>query len=48
MDRIALEDREFIATIKEKREPNAKSAAAAARIHVLGKLEKIINPQRKA
>ena len=48
MDGIELEDREFIAAIKEKREPNASLAQLLPCMHVLGKLEKIIDPQRKA
>ncbi len=48
MDGIELEDREFIAAIKEKREPNASLAQVLPCMHVLGKLEKIIDPQRKA
>ena len=34
--------------IKEKREPNASLAQVLPCMHVLGKLEKIIDPQRKA
>jgi 2-hydroxy-4-carboxymuconate semialdehyde hemiacetal dehydrogenase len=48
MDGIELEDREFIAAIKAKREPNASLAQLLPCMHVLGKLEKIIDPQRKA
>jgi len=48
MDGIELEDREFIAAIKEKREPNASLAQVLPCMHVLGKLEKIIDPQRRA
>src|SRR5262249_17517405 len=48
MDGIELEDREFIAAIKEKREPNASLKQLLPCMHVLGKLEKIIDPQRKA
>jgi 2-hydroxy-4-carboxymuconate semialdehyde hemiacetal dehydrogenase len=48
MDGIELEDREFIAAIKEKREPNGSLAQLLPCMHVLGKLEKIIDPQRKA
>ena len=48
MDGIELEDREFIAAIKEKREPNASLAQLLPCMHVLGKLESIIDPQRKA
>ncbi len=48
MDGIELEDREFIAAIREKREPNASLAQLLPCMHVLGRLEKIIDPQRKA
>ena len=48
MDGIELEDREFIAAIREKREPNASLEQVLPCMHVLGKLEQIIDPQRKA
>src|SRR5712672_413476 len=48
MDGIELEDREFIAAIKEKREPNAALVQLLPCIRVLGKLEQIVDPQRKA
>ena len=48
MDGIELEDREFVAAIKEKREPNASLAQLLPCMHVLGKLEGIVDPQRKA
>ena len=48
MDGIELEDREFIAAIREKREPNASLQQLLPCMHVLGKLESIIDPQRKA
>jgi 2-hydroxy-4-carboxymuconate semialdehyde hemiacetal dehydrogenase len=48
MDGIELEDREFIAAIKEKREPNASLAELLPCMHVLGKLERILDPQRLA
>ena len=48
MDGIELEDREFIAAIREKREPNASLQQVLPCMHVLGKLERIIDPQRKA
>ena len=48
MDGIELEDREFIKAIQEKREPNGSLAQVLPCMHVLGKLEKIIDPQRKA
>jgi 2-hydroxy-4-carboxymuconate semialdehyde hemiacetal dehydrogenase len=48
MDGIEIEDREFIAAIKQKREPNASLRQLLPCMHVLGRLEKIIDPQRKA
>jgi 2-hydroxy-4-carboxymuconate semialdehyde hemiacetal dehydrogenase len=48
MDGIELEDREFISAIREKREPNASLAQLLPCMHVLGRLEKIADPQRKA
>jgi len=48
MDGIELEGREFIAAIKEKREPNGSLAQVLPCMRVLGKLEKIIDPDRKA
>jgi 2-hydroxy-4-carboxymuconate semialdehyde hemiacetal dehydrogenase len=48
MDGIELEDREFIAAIKEKREPNASLVQLLPCMHVLGRLEKMVDPQRKA
>jgi 2-hydroxy-4-carboxymuconate semialdehyde hemiacetal dehydrogenase len=48
MDGIELEDREFIKAIQEKREPNGSLRQVLPCMHVLGKLEKIIDPQRKA
>ena len=48
MDGIELEDREFIAAIQGKREPNGSLVQLLPCMHVLGKLEKIIDPQRKA
>jgi 2-hydroxy-4-carboxymuconate semialdehyde hemiacetal dehydrogenase len=48
MDGIELEDREFIAAIREKREPNASLAQVLPCMKVLGRLEQIIDPQRKA
>ena len=38
----------LLPSIKEKREPNASLAQVLPCMHVLGKLEKIIDPQRKA
>jgi len=48
MDGIELEDREFIAAINEKREPNASLAQLLPCMRVLGRLEQIVDPQRKA
>src|SRR3974390_1451504 len=48
MDGIELEDPEFIAAINQKREPNGSLAQLLPCMHVLGRLEKIIDPQRKA
>jgi len=48
MDGIELEDREFIAAIKEKRAPNGSLAQLLPCMRVLGKLEQIVDPQRKA
>jgi len=48
MDGIELEDREFIAAIKEKREPNASLAQLLPCMRTLGRLEKIVDPQRRA
>ena len=48
MDGIELEDREFIAAIKEKREPNASLAQLLPCMRTLDHLEKIIDPQRRA
>jgi 2-hydroxy-4-carboxymuconate semialdehyde hemiacetal dehydrogenase len=48
MDGIELEDREFIAAIKEKREPNASLAQVLACMQVLGRIEQIVDPHREA
>ncbi len=48
MDGIEIEDREFIAAIKGKREPNASLAQVLPAMRVLGRLEQIIDPQRRA
>ena len=48
MDGIELEDREFIAAIREKREPNSSLAQVLPCMQVLGKLESIVDRQRKA
>jgi 2-hydroxy-4-carboxymuconate semialdehyde hemiacetal dehydrogenase len=48
MDGIELMDREFIAAIREKREPNGSLAQVLPCMRVLGKLEQMVDPQRKA
>jgi 2-hydroxy-4-carboxymuconate semialdehyde hemiacetal dehydrogenase len=48
MDGIELVDREFIAAIREKREPNASLAQLLPCMRTLGRLEKIVDPQRRA
>jgi 2-hydroxy-4-carboxymuconate semialdehyde hemiacetal dehydrogenase len=48
MDGIELEDREFIAAIKEKREPNGSLAQVLPCMEALGKIEQIIDPRREA
>ena len=48
MDGIELEDREFIAAIKAKREPNSSLAQVLPAMKVLGRLEQIVDPQRRA
>jgi len=48
MDGIELEDREFIAAIQQKREPNGSLAQVLPCMRALGKLEKMIDPDRKA
>jgi 2-hydroxy-4-carboxymuconate semialdehyde hemiacetal dehydrogenase len=48
MDGIELEDREFIAAIKAKREPNSSLARVLPAMKVLGRLEQIVDPQRRA
>ena len=47
-DGIELEDREFIAAIREKREPIGSLSQLLPCMRTLDKLEKIIDPQRKA
>jgi len=47
MDGIELEDREFIAAIREKREPNSSLAQVLPCMRVLGKLESMIDPNRE-
>jgi 2-hydroxy-4-carboxymuconate semialdehyde hemiacetal dehydrogenase len=48
MDGIEIEDREFIAAIKQKREPNSILTQVLPAMRVLGRLEKIIDPKRRA
>jgi len=48
MDGIELEDREFIAAIREKRQPNASLAQVLPCMHALGRIEQIIDPRREA
>ena len=48
MDGIELEDREFIAAIQEKREPNGSLAQLIPCMRVLGRLEQIVDPKRQA
>jgi predicted dehydrogenase len=48
MDGIELEDREFIAAIKERREPNASLRQVLPCMQVLDKIEQINDSQRKA
>jgi len=47
MDGIELEDREFLAAIKEKREPNSSLAQVLPCMRVLGKIENLIDPKRQ-
>jgi 2-hydroxy-4-carboxymuconate semialdehyde hemiacetal dehydrogenase len=48
MDGIELEDREFIAAIRENRQPNASLAQVLPCMRTLGKIEEIIDPRREA
>jgi 2-hydroxy-4-carboxymuconate semialdehyde hemiacetal dehydrogenase len=48
MDGIELEDREFIAAIREKRQPNGSLAQVLPCMHALGRIEQIIDPHREA
>jgi 2-hydroxy-4-carboxymuconate semialdehyde hemiacetal dehydrogenase len=48
MDGIELEDREFIAAIRGKREPNASLAQVLPCMQALGRIEQIIDPRREA
>jgi 2-hydroxy-4-carboxymuconate semialdehyde hemiacetal dehydrogenase len=47
MDGIELEDREFIAAIREKREPNSSLAQVLPCMRTLGKIEAMIDPKRQ-
>jgi 2-hydroxy-4-carboxymuconate semialdehyde hemiacetal dehydrogenase len=47
MDGIEIEDREFVAAIREKREPNSSLAQVLPCMRVLGKIEQIIDPKRQ-
>jgi 2-hydroxy-4-carboxymuconate semialdehyde hemiacetal dehydrogenase len=48
MDGIELEDREFIAAIQKKREPNGSLEQLLPCMRVLGRLEQIVDPKRQA
>ena len=47
MDGIELEDREFIAAIREKRQPSSSLEQVLPCMRVLGKIEKLIDPKRE-
>jgi 2-hydroxy-4-carboxymuconate semialdehyde hemiacetal dehydrogenase len=47
MDGIELEDREFIAAIREKRQPNSSVEQVLPCMRVMGKIEKMIDPKRE-
>jgi 2-hydroxy-4-carboxymuconate semialdehyde hemiacetal dehydrogenase len=47
MDGIELQDREFLAAIKENREPNSSLTQVLPCMRVLGQIEKIIDPKRE-
>jgi 2-hydroxy-4-carboxymuconate semialdehyde hemiacetal dehydrogenase len=47
LDGIELEDREFVAAIKENRQPNSSLEEVLPCMQVLDKLEKMIDPERK-
>src|SRR5215813_4190103 len=47
MDGIELEDREFLAAIREKREPNSSVEQVLPCMRVMGKIEKMIDPKRE-
>ena len=48
MDGIELEDREFITAIREQREPRSSLAQVLPCMRTLGRLEKIVDPERRA
>jgi 2-hydroxy-4-carboxymuconate semialdehyde hemiacetal dehydrogenase len=48
MDGIEIEDREFVAAIREKREPNSSLVQVLPAMRVLGRLEQIVDPGRRA
>jgi 2-hydroxy-4-carboxymuconate semialdehyde hemiacetal dehydrogenase len=48
MDGIELEDREFLAAVKENREPNASLAQVMPCMAALGRIEQMIDPRREA
>jgi 2-hydroxy-4-carboxymuconate semialdehyde hemiacetal dehydrogenase len=48
MDGIELEDRDFVAAIRENREPNSSLAQVLPCMRALGRVEQIIDPQRQA
>ena len=47
MDGIELEDREFIAAIRDKRQPNSSVEQVLPCMRVMGKIEKMIDPKRE-
>jgi 2-hydroxy-4-carboxymuconate semialdehyde hemiacetal dehydrogenase len=48
MDGIEIEDREFVAAIQQKREPNSSLMQVLPAMRVLGRLEQIVDPERRA
>jgi 2-hydroxy-4-carboxymuconate semialdehyde hemiacetal dehydrogenase len=48
VDGVEIEDREFIAAIQEKREPNSSLMQVLPAMRVLGRLEQIVDPGRRA
>src|SRR3546814_315473 len=46
MNGIELQDREFVAAIREKREPNASVAQALATMKVLDRIEQCLEAQK--